>query len=200
MDPIKLYYYTSVPILTCNILFYSMTTLSNSITSTQNVFKFIYEHKDTDIEIFKHELEALDLHNKLQIVEALIFDIIHKYCNNEEEFNYIKENIKNPSITTVEDKNIDYSIININNIFSGLDKIEEPIRYSLLVTSEAIQQINIVINGVHQKILQNNESYVKNFITLNLKQDILQLHKYVKLLDMRLQMLIDLLKIYMPKK
>ena len=45
MEFINLYYYTSIPLITCNLLFYSMNTLSNSITSTQNVFKFIYEHK-----------------------------------------------------------------------------------------------------------------------------------------------------------
>lgn len=200
MDPLKLYYYTSVPLLTCNILFYSVTTLSNSITSTQNVFKFVYEHKDSDYELFKNELETLDLHNKLKIIESLIFDIIHKYCNTEEEYKCIKDDIKNPLITSDEDKILDYSIINLENRIAIFERIEEPVRYSLLTTSESVQSINIIINNIHQKVMNNDQSYLKSFVSLNLTNDLKQLHKNVKILDMRIQMLFDLLKIYMPKQ
>ena len=78
MDILKIYYYTSIPLLTCNILFYSITSLSNSITSSQNVFKFIVDHKDCDSIIFKNITTDLDLENKLKIVESLIYDIIKK--------------------------------------------------------------------------------------------------------------------------
>ncbi len=200
MDPLKLYYYTSVPLLTCNILFYSVTTLSNSITSTQNVFKFIYEHKDSDYEVFKNELETLDLHNKLRIIESLIFDTIRKYCNTEEEYKYIKEDIKNPLITSDDFKIEDYSIINLENRIQIFERIEEPVRYALLTTSEAVQNINIIINNIHQKVLENEQSYIKNFVTLKLTNELSQLHKNVKLLDLRIQMLFDLLKVYMPTK
>ncbi len=200
MDPLKFYYYTSVPLLTCNILFYSVTTLSNSITSTQNVFKFIYEHKDSDYEVFKNELETLDLHNKLRIIESLIFDTIRKYCNTEEEYKYIKEDIKNPLITSDDFKSEDYSIINLENRIQIFERIEEPVRYALLTTSEAVQNINIIINNIHQKVLENEQSYIKNFVTLKLTNELSQLHKNVKLLDLRIQMLFDLLKVYMPTK
>jgi len=200
MDPLKLYYYTSVPLLTCNILFYSVTTLSNSITSTQNVFKFIYEHKDSDYEVFKNELETLDLHNKLRIIESLIFDTIRKYCNTEEEYKYIKEDIKNPLITSDDFKIEDYSIINLENRIQIFERIEEPVRYALLTTSEAVQNINIIINNIHKKVLENEQSYIKNFVTLKLTNELSQLHKNVKLLDIRIQMLFDLLKVYMPTK
>ncbi len=200
MDPLKLYYYTSVPLLTCNILFYSVTTLSNSITSTQNVFKFIYENKDSDYEVFKNELETLDLHNKLRIIESLIFDTIRKYCNTEEEYKYIKEDIKNPLITSDDFKIEDYSIINLENRIQIFERIEEPVRYALLTTSEAVQNINIIINNIHQKVLENEQSYIKNFVTLKLTNELSQLHKNVKLLDLRIQMLFDLLKVYMPTK
>jgi hypothetical protein len=200
MDPMKLYYYTSVPLLTCNILFYSVTTLSNSITSTQNVFKFVYEHKDSDFELFKNELDALDLYNKLKIIESLIFDIIHKYCKSDEEFNFIKDNIKNPLITVDDNKVKDYSFINLENRISIFDKMEEPIRYTLLITSESIQNINNIINVIHNKVLEKEKSYFKGFITVKLTNELSQLHKNVKLLDMRMQILFDLLKIYIPKK
>lgn len=200
MDPMKLYYYTSVPLLTCNILFYSVTTLSNSITSTQNVFKFVYEHKDSDFELFKHELDALDLYNKLKIIEALIFDIIHKYCKTDEEFHYIKDSIKNPKITVEDNKIKDYAFINLENKVSIFEKMEEPIRYTLLITSDAVQNINSIINNIHNKVLENEKSYFKGLITLKLTNELAQLHKNVKLLDMRIEILFDLLKIYMPKK
>lgn len=196
MDPLKIYYYTSVPLLTCNILFYSVTTLSNSITSTQNVFKFFYEHKDSDYEVFKNELETLDLHNKLRIIESLIFDTIRKYCNSEEEYKCIKEDIKNPLITSDDFKIEDYSIINLENRIQIFERIEEPVRYALLSTSEVVQNINIVINNIHQKIIDNRQSYIKNFVTLKLTNELSQLHKYVKLLDIRMQLLFELLKIY----
>ncbi len=200
MDPLKLYYYTSVPLLTCNILFYSVTTLSNSITSTQNVFKFIYEHKDTDYEVFKNELEMLDLHNKLKIIESLIFDIIHKYCNTEDEYKYIKDDIKNPLITSDETKLEDYSVINLENRIAIFERIEEPVRYALLITSEAVQNINMIINVIHQKVTTNEQSYLKGFVSLKLTNELKLLNKNVKLLDIRIQMLFDLLKIYMPNK
>ena len=41
LNLISIYSYTSIPIITCNILFYSIMSLSNSITSTQNVFRFM---------------------------------------------------------------------------------------------------------------------------------------------------------------
>jgi hypothetical protein len=200
MDPLKLYYYTSVPLLTCNILFYSVTTLSNSITSTQNVFKFVYEHKSNDFEIFKNEIESLDLYNKLKIIESLIFDIIKKYCSTDDEFNRLKENITNPLITSADDGVIDFTVINLENKVSIFERIEEPLRYALLITSEAVQNINTVINNIHQKVLQNNSSYLKGFINLKLTNELSCLNKNVKLLDIRIQILFDLLKVYIPKK
>ncbi len=59
--------------LECNLLFYSITTLSNSISSSQNVFKFISEHVEPDYIIFKETVEQLDLENKLKILNEFIF-------------------------------------------------------------------------------------------------------------------------------
>jgi len=177
-----------------------VTTLSNSITSTQNVFKFVYQNKDSDFELFKHELDSLDLYNKLKIIESLIFDIIHKYCKTDEEFNCIKDAIKNPLITVDDNKIKDYLFVNLENKISIFEKMEEPIRYTLLITSEAVQNINNIINVIHNKVLEKEQSYFKGFITVKLTNELVQLHKNVKLLDMRIQILFDLLKIYMPKK
>ena len=72
MDLLSMYYYAGIPVITCNMLFYSMSAISSSITSSQNVVKFISEHKDNDVTIFKNELELMDLTMKLKIVETLI--------------------------------------------------------------------------------------------------------------------------------
>ena len=197
MENTNLYYYTGLPLLTCNILFYSITTLSNSITSTQNVFRFIYEHKDNDFDLFRNEIDNLDLYNKLKIVEAVIFDIIHKYCRSEKEFDLIKDTIKNPLTNiNVKDKMNDYLVINVENKMSIFENMEEPIKYALLITSEAVQNIYNIINIIHNKALEKEKLYFKNFRTIKLTNELSQLNKYVKLLDMRIKILFDLLKIY----
>ena len=92
MNLLQLYYYTSVPLLTCNLLYYSLTAVSASIVSTQNVSKFIYEHPLSDAVIFKRTMDTMDLHNKLKITESLIFDVIKQYCETDEEFEIGGEN------------------------------------------------------------------------------------------------------------
>jgi len=85
MDIFRLYYYAGIPIAT-NIIFYSITSLSTSISSSQNVVRFITEHKDCDSIVFKNEISDIDLENKLKIVESLVYDIISKFCVDKEEF------------------------------------------------------------------------------------------------------------------
>ena len=95
MDLLQLYYFASLPLLTCNMLFYSMTSLSTSITSSQNIFKFIYEHKDSDFNIYKTEIEHMDLQNKLKIAHSLILNIFKKYCKTDNEYQLLLNEIKN---------------------------------------------------------------------------------------------------------
>ena len=75
MDFLQIYYYTSLPILTCNLLFYSVANLSTSITSSQNVIRFVSEHTYCDSVIFQNNINKSDLIIKLSIVKSLIFDI-----------------------------------------------------------------------------------------------------------------------------
>ena len=56
MDFLQIYYYTSLPILTCNLLFYSVANLSTSITSSQNVIRFVSEHSYCDSIIFQNAI------------------------------------------------------------------------------------------------------------------------------------------------
>jgi hypothetical protein len=101
------------------MLFYSITALSTSISSSQNVFKFIVEHKDCDSIIFKNVMTDLDLENKLKIIESLTYDIIKKFSANNEEFELTKAEIKNPqsilNTTDILDKN-NFTLIEANII------------------------------------------------------------------------------------
>ena len=191
-----MYYYAGIPVITCNMLFYSMSAISSSITSSQNVVRFISEHKDNDVTIFKNELELMDLTMKLKIVETLVFDILKKHCKNEDEFEIVKNNMRDPLlISDVSDS--EFALIEMKNKVTIFDKMDEPIRHSLLSTSEIVQKINGIITKAQEKILTHEQSYLNKLITLSLHTEINQLKKQVIILDKRLDLLLKLLVIYM---
>jgi len=198
MDILKIYYYTSVPLVTCNMLFYSISALSTSITSSQNVVKFISEHKDCDSVLFQNEIETHDITNKLRIVESLIFDILKKYSNNKEEFEELKHNLKTPDILNEEqDDTKDYAMVELKMRNKHiLEKIDEPIRYALLSTAEITQQLNDTLITCNNKINNYRQSYVKNIISLCLQKELQDFKKQTNILDRRLYLLLELLKIY----
>jgi hypothetical protein len=191
-------YYTSIPLITCNILFYSITSLSNSITSTQNVFRFIYEHKDNDYLIYKNELNNMDLIYKMKIINELIFDTIQKYIPEKEKYNKFLEYITNPIIENNDNENNNYTMIDVNYDMDIISIIDKPIIYSIMSISEILQKINIVINSIKDKIMKHKKIYFKNIINLCLKNEISELKFYSNLLDMRYNIFIDFLKIYLP--
>ena len=198
MDLISMYYYAGIPVITCNMLFYSMSAISSSITSSQNVVRFISEHKDNDVTIFKNELELMDLTMKLKIVETLVFDILKKHCKNEDEFEIVKNNMRDPLlISDVSDNGYEFALIEMKNKITIFDKMDEPIRHSLLSTSEIVQKINGIITKAQEKILTHEQSYLNKLITLSLHNEINQLKKQVIILDKRLDLLLKLLVIYM---
>jgi len=191
-------YYTSIPLITCNILFYSITSLSNSITSTQNVFRFIYEHKDNDYLIYKNELKNMDLIYKMKIINELIFDTIQKYIPEKEKYNKFLEYITNPIIENNDNENNNYTMIDVNYDMDIISIIDKPIIYSIMSISEILQKINIVINSIKDKIMKHKKIYFKNIINLCLKNETSELKFYSNLLDMRYNIFIDFLKIYLP--
>jgi len=192
----NMYMYTSIPIVSCNILFYCITSMSNSIVSTKNVFNFIYEHKDSDYIIYKNELKSIDLIHKINIIDQLIIDTIQKYIPEKEKYNKFLEYINNPPIHIDEIDN--YSNININYETNIINKIDKPILYSILAISEILQNINNIMNNIKDKIIKHQKIYFKSIISLCLKNEIVQLKFYSNILDIRYKIFIDLLKIYMP--
>ncbi len=203
MEFIKLYYYTSVPIITCNMLFYSLNSLSSSISSSQNVAKFIYEHKDCDSILFKNELIDLDLENKLKIIDSLIFDIIKKFSINNDEFEQTKKEILNPQIILNipnNQENNDFAFVEMRCFSAVLERIDEPIKRSIFSTSEIINNINSTLTEINDKINTYNKTYMKNLVSLSLKEELKKLNKQINVLDKRSQLFFELLKIYLPLK
>ncbi len=199
MDLIRLYIYTGVPLLTCNMLFYSVSALSTSITSSQNVVKFISEHKKTDIAIFKEELDNQDLTNKLRIIETLIFDIIKRYCKSNEEFEKVISSLQcsQEMVECIEDK--EFMLIELTNKNTVLNRIDEPIKLALMSTSETVQSINYIVSSVRDKVISHEQSYLNKLVSISLKDELTKLQKQSKLLDIRLHLLLELLKIYFNK-
>jgi hypothetical protein len=202
MDMFRLYYYAGLPLAT-NLLFYSITSLSTSISSSQNVVKFITEHKDCDSVVFKKEIEDIDLENKLRIVESLVYDIIRKFCVDKEEFEKTKKEIQNPSITdsvSVSGGSLgfEFALVEVASKATVLDRIDEPIKLSVISVSETLYNINEVLVDIRRKINSHQKSYVRNFVSLSLKNELHRLNKQTKVLDIRTTLLLNLLKIYLP--
>jgi len=199
MDIIRLYYYTSVPLLTCNMLFYSITSLSASISSSQNVVKFIAEHKDCDSVIFKNEIVETDLENKLRIIESLIYDIIKKYCLNNDEFERTKKDIQQPQIIDTNFiENNEFALVEIKSHTNVLERIDEPLKLALISTSETVQKIHTILMEMRDKINNHNKSYIKTIIAISLQIELKTLNRQIKILDSRLHFLLELLKVYLP--
>ena len=199
-----------MPIMACNALFYSITSISTSITSTQNIFKFIVEHKDSDYVIWQHQLETTDLYNKLEITSALLKDIIKKHS-------YIKDKNENKTITTCEmdnlideiinpkfdieknSENAEYSVIEMVRKTSIEINVPEPIKISLLSLLDVINKINNVLEKIYRKIAEHQKIYFKNMFKIDIHNEINKILFLTNLFNSRLTILFELLKIYKDK-
>lgn len=202
MDLIKFYMYTGVPLITCNMLFYSVSALSTSITSSQNVVKFIAEHKKTDIMQFKDELDNQDLTNKLNITRALIFDILKRYCNTKDEYEKVVTSITSKDeyidckqVDTLNKDN-EFMMIELTNNISIFNRIDEPIKLALLSTCETVQELNSIIETVRDKIISHEQSYLNKIVSLSLQNELTNVKKLSNILTIRMNILFDILKIY----
>jgi hypothetical protein len=194
MDLLKLYFYTGVPIITCNMLFYSVSAISTSITSSQNVVKFISEHKKTDTSLFHDEIEKHDLLNKLSIIEAVLQSIIKKCCHSTDEYNTTIKYIKHTYVEEHEQEH-GFMLVKLTNN-TVLDRLDEPIKLALVSTSEIVQKINDIILNAQDKINNHDNSYLNKFRPIPLQEELTKLQKCCPLLDSRIQLLFELLKVY----
>ena len=103
----------------------------------------------------------------------------------------------NPVIKSdCQDDTGNFQMIELSNNNKILERINEPVKYALLSTAETIYSINEVIYKIEEKILKHNDSYLNKFVTLCLKTELKEFNKHNLLLDKRLQLLLELLKIY----
>jgi len=193
MSFLEIYYYTSLPILTCNLLFYSIANLSTSITSSQNVIKFVSEHSYSDTIVFEKHVTNNDLLNKLLIIKSLINDVITKFCNNDK---YIMDTIHSQQINTSFLEYEDYLVVPKNDLSFN---IAEPIKLSIISTSRVIFQITDLFEKVKKKIEYYNTSIKRHFTSIQLKEEIDELNGLIQLLEIRTNLLIDILKLYLHK-
>lgn len=192
MELLNLYYIT-VPLLSYNLC-YTMTTVSNSITSSKNIMNFFIETKETDLNIFRHHLEEVDLKTKLKIIESLICDIVNKNNNNIEER---KIDLKNLITTECElDNDSNFYLVEVKNNNDYFKNIAEPVLYSLISTCEVIYHINNNLQKINERIMNYEKSYVKNIMVLKLQPELGHIIRYSKILDIRLNLLFDILKVY----
>ncbi len=199
MDLIGLYLHAGVPLLTINLLFYSITTLSTSITSSQNVFKFVYETTDSEYSIYKKQIESTDLELKLKIVKGLVWDVLRAYAKNSHEFDLLVEEITNPYIIT-SSINSDYEMINIKTSQTGIiSKIPEPVALSLNAIAIQVQKLNGILLEISNKIKTHESLYFKSMRKFCLKKQIGELKMETELLELRLHMLFKLINVYKIK-
>lgn len=197
MDLFNLYYYTGVPILTVNLLFYSITSLSTSITSSQNVFKFIYETTDSDYHIYKRQIESTDLENKLRIVKGLVYDILRAYAHSQYEFNLLVEEISNPFILSNFCSNIEFELVDIKSGSKDIfTRLPEPVKISLNSLSLIVEKINGILLKIKEKIQAHSKLYFKSWRNFCLKQEISELKFETDLLNSRFYLLFQLLGAY----
>lgn len=191
MEFLQLYYIT-VPLLSYNLC-YTMTTLSNSITSSKNIMNFFIETKETDMVTFKNHLEEFDLKTKVKIIESLIYDIVKKNSNIE------KSNIdfNNLFVTAHElDNENSFYLVEIKNNNDYFKNIPEPVLYSLMSTCEIVYHINDNLQRINEKIMNYEKSYMKNIMVLKLQPELNNITRYSKILDIRLSLLFEILKVY----
>ena len=169
----------------CNALLYSIVSFSTYLSSTQNIFRFIVDHKDSDYAVFQHQLESTDLTNKLQITNALVKDIIQRY--DKMSFDH-----DNPLIIT--DKGDDGTMIDIEQL--KLDKVPSPIQISIMSTIEVTNKIHTLLETIQHKIKVHQSSYIRSMIKINIGLDINKLIALTNIFNQRLELLIHLLAIY----
>lgn len=208
-SPLLLNYLTTF--IARDVVFYTITTISTSIISVQNIDRFIVEHKDNDYVIFSKQLDKYDLINKLVITSSLIKDIFIKHSAKDNKINFNKifnipsiEYITkttddvNPNPDTDTDSDSNFEIISNINYDEIKVEIQEPIKISILSILEIIDAINKVFDTIHKKIVEYNKSYF-NFYKLNIANEIQKIDHLNEKFNSRLDMLFKIIAIYNDK-
>jgi len=186
-----------------DIIFYTITTISTSIISIQNINNFIVNHKDNNYIVFHNFLEKTDLIHNLHLTNVLIKDIIkcHTEDKDKMKINAIFDNIdayNEEQLESVIDI-IDYNVISRNKDINDIHvELPEPVKISIATTLEIIHKINIVFEKIHNKIISYKKSFFKIY-KLNILNEMAQISLYNDIFNSRLELMIKTIGIYQNK-
>lgn len=186
-------------IVTNEIIFKCVTSLSSTILSSYNFYNFIITNASNDYLDYQKEITSTDLANKLLIASSLIKDIIKKHHFDSVDKNIPIEKIieaykEQLKIEILEDEGFDI-ITHIQNN-SIIADVPEPVKISLNSTLEIIDKINVVLEQIHTKIKSYSNSYTKYVTKLNIKQEVEKLISLDLVFEKRLRLLFKIVLIY----
>jgi hypothetical protein len=189
-------------IITQDIVFKCVSSLSTSILSTYNLYNFIVSNSNSDYQIYQSQITSTDLANKLLLASSLIKDIVKKHHFAEHSDLSINEIMKmydtnvEEEIKVIHDSLEEFNIISFIQSNKIISNIPEPVKIVLYSTLEIIDKINNILNTIHIKIKNHAQSYIKYVSKLNIHLEVEQLIGLDKIFDMRLNLLLNVLKIY----
>ncbi len=186
-----------------DIIFYTITTISTSIMSIQNINNFIINHKDNDYIVFHNLLEKIDLLHNLHLTNVLIKDIIKSHTDDKhkDKLNALFDNIDTYNEQILDDNTYisDYNIISRNNEMNDIYvDLPEPVKLSIATTLEIIHKINIVFEKIQKKIIAYKNSFLKIY-KLNISTEMTQISLYNDIFHSRLELMIKTIGIYRNK-
>lgn len=180
-----------------DVIFYTITTISASIMSIQNISKFIVDHKDNDNKLFHDQLEKTDIMHKLNMTNLLIKDIMKSHTTDKEKIDKIFSKIGEYDCNFKNDG--EFSIICKNNEFNNIDiKLPEPVKASIITTLEIIHKINDIFEKIYTKVINYDKSYF-NLYKLNILDEINHISQLNKIFNNRLDLMIKIIDIYKNK-
>jgi hypothetical protein len=186
-----------------DIIFYTITTISTSIMSIQNINNFIINHKDNDNIVFHNLLEKIDLLHNLHLTNVLIKDIIQSHTDNNDKgkLNDLFDNMDTYNEQIVEDDTCvrDYNIVSRNHDINNIRvDLPEPVKLSIATTLEIIHKINIVFEKIQKKMITYKNSFLKIY-KLNIATEMSQISLYNDIFHSRLELMIKTIGIYRNK-
>lgn len=203
LEPFVFSYFTTF--LARDVVFYTITTISTSIASVQNIEKFVGEHNQSDLTILSSILEKSDLVNRLMITTSIIKDIVKKHSNSEQVdydkiFSVVDMNFLSQTNTEIKNSETDdnYQIIDNIDYNKIVSEIPEPVKMSILSTLESIHKINKEFDLIHKKIIHYTSSYF-NFYKLDIGNEKQRIISLTKTFNSRLNLMLSIVNIYSDK-
>jgi hypothetical protein len=202
LEPFVFSYFTTF--LARDVVFYTITTISTSIASVQNIEKFVGEHNQSDLTILSSILEKFDLVNRLMITTSIIKDIVKKHSNSEQVdydkiFSVMDMNFLSQTNTESDNKNIEtddnYQIIDNVDYNKIVSEIPEPVKMSILSTLESIHKINKEFDLIYKKIIRYTSSYF-NFYKLDIGNEKQRIISLTEIFNSRLNLMLSIVNIY----